>query len=129
MGDFYAGSLRQRGGSVGGLFGSLARTVIPVLKNMALKQAKELGPSVMKQGVGLMVDVAMRRNLKASVKRRGKRLIASALRNNANRLAGKRKRPPKKKPPKKRAAPKTARRLGASRRGAKTRRRADVFDG
>ena len=125
MGDFYAGSLRQSGGSIGGLFGALARTVIPALKNMALKQAKELGPSVLRQGMGLMSDVAMKRNLKTSVKRRGKRLVASALRNSANRLAGKR--APKKK--KKRAASKTTRRSGVSRRGSKTRRRADVFDG
>ena len=129
MGDFYAGSLRQSGGSIGGLFGALARTVIPTLKNMALKQAKELGPSVLRQGMGLMSDVAMKRNLKTSVKRRGKRLVASALRNSANRLAGKRKGAPKKKPLKKRAASKTTRRSGVSRRGSKTRRRADVFDG
>ena len=126
MSQFYSGALRQSGGSIGGFFGPLARTMIPILKNVAMSQAKELGPSVVKQGVGLMADVAMRRNLKTSVKRRGKRLLATALRNNANRIQGGLKRRGGKK--KKKAPAKTPRRLSAARRGAKTRRRADVFD-
>ena len=85
----YAGSRRQRGGSV---LGALARTALPVLKRLgrqALKTATRHGIGMAKD---VMLDTLAGHNIKDSLKERGKqhlktfgtRLIGDALRRAKN---------------------------------------------
>ena len=85
----YAGSRRQRGGSV---LGALARTALPVLKRIGRQAVK----TATRQGIGMAKDVVLDtfkgHNIKDSFKERGKqhlkafgtRLIGDALRRPKN---------------------------------------------
>ena len=58
----------QMGYGLGGLFCSVARTVMPMVKS----GAKALGNIALKAGANVLGDVASGKNLKAAIKNRGK---------------------------------------------------------
>ena len=129
MADFYSGSMRQAGGGLGGIFAPLLRAIvpafrsaIPILKNTALpfikKGAKRMAPHLISEGLGIMGDLASKRNLKTAVKKRGKRLLIKALGKKLRKVGVLKKR-------KTRRAPKR-RRPGA--KSKVKRRRRDIFD-
>ena len=80
---YYQGEYRQQGGGIGDIFSVLARTIIPAIARTAApiikNQARKLAPRALKAGVGLMSDLASKRNLKQALKTRGKRLISEAI--------------------------------------------------
>ena len=84
----YRGVYRQKGGwsfspGLGGILNVLSRTLTPTLKSAAgsliKNQAKRLGPKLMSAGLGVLSDVQNKKNFKAAVKSRGKRLLDEAL--------------------------------------------------
>ena len=115
----FSGSRRMRGG---GIFGSLARLALPLVKSV--------GKSVLNAGkrhaLGLAKDVAMDalagRNIAQSVKRRGlnrlKQIGVSSLQNATQHITGNQRKPSRKR----RAAPKKGARKGNP---AKRRRKAN----
>ena len=82
--EHYGGVYRQSGGGLGNIFGLLSRVALPFLKRTAgpilKRQAKRLGPKVLKAGVGLMTDiVTKKRNLKQAAHARGNELVKAAI--------------------------------------------------
>ena len=60
----FRGSAWQQGYGLGGLFRSVARAVMPMVKS----GAKALGKFALNAGANLLGDVASRKNLKEAVK-------------------------------------------------------------
>jgi len=83
MERYYRGSLRQQGEGLGGLFDIFSRGLLPLLKRTAVplikSQAKRLAPKLAKTGVGLLSDIARKKNLKQAVKSRGAQLIRDSI--------------------------------------------------
>lgn len=75
--------MRQAGGGLGDIFGVLTRQILPSLARAAVpiakSQAKKLAPKILSSGVGLMSDLANKRNLKQALKSRGKRLVSDVI--------------------------------------------------
>lgn len=97
----FAGPTFQRGHGLGGLFGSLVRTVVPFLKGTVaplVKQgAKVVGREVARSGAGMLTDIASGADPKAAFETRGKQMGQRLVKKGARKLeslAGtKRKRP------------------------------------
>ena len=67
----FRGSAWQQGYGLGGLFRSVARAVMPMVKS----GAKALGKIALNAGANLLGDVASGKNLKEAVKSRGKEAV------------------------------------------------------
>ena len=67
----FRGSAWQQGYGLGGLFRSVARAVMPMVKS----GAKALGKIALNAGANLLGDVASGKNLKEAVKTRGKEAV------------------------------------------------------
>lgn len=65
---YYQGSLTQSGYGLGGLFRSLFRAAVPMLKS----GAKAIGKQLFHSGVNILSDVSRGENLKLATKRRMK---------------------------------------------------------
>ncbi len=76
---YYTGAPLQRGYGLGGIFGSLFRTIFPFLK----QGAKTVGKELLKTGVSIASDVVNGQNVKEATKRRfeeaGKVLVDKAV--------------------------------------------------
>ena len=70
----FRGSAWQQGYGLGGLFRSVARAVMPMVKS----GAKALGKIALNAGANLLGDVASGKNLKDAVKTRGKEAVSVA---------------------------------------------------
>ena len=81
----YRGRLRQRGGrlGLGDVFSMFQRHIFPRVldagKKFVERKATQLAPKIISTGLGVMSDLASKKNLKQSLKERGKTLIADAL--------------------------------------------------
>ena len=85
---YYEGVLRQKGGGMTEglrrIFGGLTRHMfVPMLKKMVRHKADQLKQNALKAGVGLMSDVAKRKNFKQALQSRGKRLLSDVLNTSA----------------------------------------------
>ena len=93
-GPYFSGSAYQKGYGLGGIFSSIAKTVLPLVKS----GAKAIGKQVLRSGVGFASDVLEGKNAKQAAidraKSAGSNLLKVAVR--------KRKRPNQKKVQKKR---------------------------
>ena len=67
---------------LGGLFRSLARAVMPMVKS----GAKTLGKSALNAGANVLMDVSSGKDLKQAIKTRGKEVVSDARDNAINRL-------------------------------------------
>ena len=67
----FRGSAWQQGYGLGGLFRSVARAVMPMVKS----RAKALGKIALNAGANLLGDVASGKNLKEAAKARGKEAV------------------------------------------------------
>lgn len=65
-GSVFKGTLRQRGKGLGGLLGSIAKTAFPIFKKFVL-------PHVKKGLISTAGDVIAGKNVKQSIKKRGKK--------------------------------------------------------
>ena len=72
----------QVGFGLGGLFRSLARAVMPMVKS----GAKALGKSALNAGANLLMDVSLGKDLKQAIKTRGKEAVSDARDKAINRL-------------------------------------------
>jgi hypothetical protein len=76
---YYSGAPLQRGYGLGGIFGSIFRTIFPFLK----QGAKTVGKELMKTGVSIASDVVSGENVKTAAKRRfqetGRTLVDKAV--------------------------------------------------
>jgi len=93
---YYSGALYQRGHGIGGIFGSLFRSLVPLMRNTvapALKQgAKAVAREAVRASAGVASDVLDGQTLEDSIRRRGKqstgRLVKQGKRKLATALAG-----------------------------------------
>ena len=82
--DHYGGVYRQSGKGLGSIFSVLGRMALPFLKRTAVpilkRQAKRLGPKILKAGVGVISDIATKkRNFKQSARARGAQLVEETI--------------------------------------------------
>ena len=82
---YYQGAFRQRGGGLGSLISSLARYVIPTIGRTAGAIIRRQGPKLAKAGLGVMSDIASKRNLKQTLKNRGTRLVSEIIKDATSR--------------------------------------------
>ena len=79
----YAGVHRQRGGSLGGIFRVLGRQILPAIlktaKPLLKSTARRALPHIANAGLGLVGDLAGKKNFKGAVRSRGKRLASEML--------------------------------------------------
>ena len=80
----YEGVLRQKGGGftegLGRVFGGLARHIfVNGMKKIAQNKVNQVRQKTFKAGIGLMSDMAKRKNFKQALKSRGKRLLTDVL--------------------------------------------------
>lgn len=116
----YAGARWQKGYGLGGIFGSLMRSALPVLKTVGKRAAKEVLRTGLEAGVGIASDALQGKNLKAAARARVSRAAANTVENVIKTHTQKRA-PQKRAPQKRRRAPVTQQR--------KRRRKAgDIFD-
>jgi hypothetical protein len=85
---YYSGVPLQRGYGLGGIFGSLFRTIFPFIK----QGAKTVGKELLKTGVSIASDVVSGQNVKSAAKQRfqetGKTLADKAVNKAKSMLGG-----------------------------------------
>ena len=77
---FYKSSYkRQRGGGLGSIFGTIARTLLPFAKKLLPAAKTYLFPHAKKAALGIADDVLAGKNFKSSFKEHGKKAINTAI--------------------------------------------------
>lgn len=88
---YYSGALYQRGHGIGGIFGSLFRSLVPLMRNTvgpALKHgAKAVAREAVRAGAGVASDVLSGQTLEDSIRRRGKQSTGRLVNRGKRKLA------------------------------------------
>lgn len=115
----YVGRRTQRGHGLGNIFGSLLRTVtplikravVPALKNVALRGAKHVGRRVARSGLRVASDVLAGKKPSQALKTRARQTGSDLLKEARQHFIGGARRTPKRKRPRRRVVSKKQRKI------------------